>query len=355
MLFTLFQEQGALYYLIAGGAAFLLTLLGLVFGRKFLPKDQGREFAVNGALSKGKDRGAGLILIIALIVAAILFIPLGAQGIVSTDMIVLLAALFFEMLSGYLDDASEKPWGELVKGLIDLLISIVVAVLMFGNTQGTVHLLLFGTSFQLPWFIYIPLAVILIWMSINVTNCADGVDGLCTSLSLTTLGSALAILFGSYSVTHLDLSKVPFLPEELREGLTTLTPWHNDFGLLIWMSLFVLIAYLWFNCSPSSMLMGDAGSRALGLLIAVAFMVTRDPFLFIPCALLLILDGGLGLVKLTVLRVTKSKTFMKNIRTPLHDHARKNKGWSDTQVVTRFTLMQILLSAVTVLLVLTKA
>ena len=46
---------------------------------------------------------------------------------------------------------------------------------------------------------------------------------------------------------------------------------------------------------------------------------------------------------------------MKNIRTPLHDHARKNKGWSDTQVVTRFTLMQILLSAVTVLLVLTKA
>ena len=60
------------------------------------------------------------------------------------------------------------------------------------------------------------------------------------------------------------------------------------------MSLFVLIAYLWFNCSPSSMLMGDAGSRALGLLIAVAFMVTRDPFLFIPCALLLILDGGLS-------------------------------------------------------------
>jgi phospho-N-acetylmuramoyl-pentapeptide-transferase len=323
MLYTLFQEQGALYYLIAGGAAFLLTLLGLVFGRKFLPKDQGREFAVNGALSKGKDRGAGLILIIALIAAAVLLVPL------DLGMIVLLAALFFEMMSGYLDDASEKPWGELIKGVIDLLISIVAAVIAFQKTSGSVVLSLCGTGFQLPAWGYIPLAVILIWVSINVTNCADGVDGLCTSLSLTTLGSALVILLFA---SGLLLADAPM-------------------AALVWMSLFVLVAYLWFNCSPSSMLMGDAGSRALGLLIAMAFLLTGDPFLFIPCALLLILDGGLGLLKLTVLRVTKSKTFMKNIRTPLHDHARKNKGWSDTQVVTRFTLMQILLSAVTVLLV----
>ncbi|HAJ97954.1 MAG TPA: phospho-N-acetylmuramoyl-pentapeptide-transferase, partial [Ruminococcus sp.] len=124
--------------------------------------------------------------------------------------------------------------------------------------------------------------------------------------------------------------------------------------LIVWMALFVLIGYLWFNCSPSSMLMGDAGSRALGLLIALAFMISGMPFLFIPCALMIIIDGGLGLLKLTVLRVTKSKTFMKNIRTPIHDHARKNKGWSDTQVVTRFTLLQILLCVVVVILVFSR-
>ena len=293
-------------------------------------------------------------IIIALTVGAILFIPLGVQGIVSVDMIVLLAALFFEMLSGYLDDASEKPWGELTKGLIDLLISAVVAVLMYFRTNGDVHLLLFGTQFWLPGWVYIPLGVLLVWMSINVTNCADGVDGLCTSLSLTSLGSVMAILLFSFGITHTDLTDILFVPAGFKEASPMPMAWQNDITLLVWMCLFVLIAYLWFNCSPSSMLMGDAGSRALGLLIAVAFMQTQDPFLFIPCALLLILDGGLGLVKLTVLRVTKSKTFMKNIRTPLHDHARKNKGWSDTQVVTRFTLMQILLSAVTVLLVLAK-
>ncbi|MBQ4466306.1 MAG: phospho-N-acetylmuramoyl-pentapeptide-transferase [Oscillospiraceae bacterium] len=329
MLYEIITES-QVPYLISGAAAFLLTLFGLVFGRKFLPKDQGREFAVNGALSRGKARGAGLILIIALIVAGVLFIPL------SLEYVIYFAALFFEMLSGYLDDASEKPWGEAIKGVIDFVIAIAVSVTVYLFHGGDVSLAILGVSFTMPAWLYILLGVILIWASINVTNCADGVDGLCTSLSMVTLASSMVLLmmFGGalgYAFGQPDAGM-------------------GAAGYLVWMSLFVLAAYLWFNCSPSSMLMGDAGSRALGLLIALAFMMTGDPFLFIPCALLLIIDGGLGLVKLTVLRVTPFKNFMKNIRTPIHDHARKNKGWSDTQVVTRFTLLQMLLSVATVML-----
>lgn len=315
MLYSLLSSN-YLYVLLTAAAAFLLTLGGLVFGRRFLPKDQGREFAVNGALSKGKARGAGLILILALIVAGVLLIPLSAEYIIY------FAALFLEMLSGYLDDASDKPWGEAIKGIIDLVIAVGVSVTVYLFHGSTVSLGLFGISFTVPAWLYVILGIVLIWSSINVTNCADGVDGLCTSLSMVTLTSVLVLL----------------------------VCYTNESGMsaVVWMTLFVLIAYLWFNCSPSSMLMGDAGSRALGLLIALAFMVSGEPFLFIPCALLLIIDGGLGLFKLTILRVTKSKTFMQNIRTPIHDHARKNKGWSDTQVVTRFTLLQILISAAAV-------
>lgn len=309
--------------LLSAVISFLLTLGALVFGRRFLPKDHGREFAVNGALSKGKARGAGLLLILALIVSAILCIPM------DVEYIIYLAALFVEMLSGYLDDAAETPWGELKKGIIDLVVAIAVSVTMYLYHGSEVTMPIFGLQFTIPAVLYVILGVILIWASINVTNCADGVDGLCTSLSMVTLAVAAFLLW--------------MLTE------------HTRMSLLIWMSLFVLAAYLWFNCSPSSMLMGDAGSRALGLLIAMAFMMTGMPFLFIPAALLLIVDGGMGLLKLTVLRVTKSKTFMQNIRTPIHDHARKNKGWSDTQVVTRFTLLQMLLAVVTVVLTMNGA
>ena len=306
--------------------AFLLTIVGLVLGRAILPKDQGREFAVNGALSKGKARGAGLILVIVLVVASTLCIPF------SVEYIIYLGALFLEMLSGYLDDASEKPWGELKKGLIDLVVAIGVSVTVYMNHGGAVTLPILNMEFEIPSYVYVILGVILIWASINVTNCSDGVDGLCTSMSLVTLTSVWVIMFFQN------------LGAQYTEPMI----------LIVWMALFVLIGYLWFNCSPSSMLMGDAGSRALGLLIALAFMISGMPFLFIPCALMIIIDGGLGLLKLTVLRVTKSKTFMKNIRTPIHDHARKNKGWSDTQVVTRFTLLQILLCVVVVILVFSR-
>ena len=307
--------------LVCAVASFVLTVVGLVLGRKILQKDQGREFAVNGALSKGKARGAGLILILVLIVASTLFIPF------SVEYIIYLGALFLEMLSGYLDDASETPWGELKKGIIDLVVSVGVSVTVYMNHGGAVTLPILNMEFEIPSYVYVILGVILIWASINVTNCSDGVDGLCTSMSLVTLASIFLMmcLLGNED-------SMPMV-------------------LIVWMALFVLIGYLWFNCSPSSMLMGDAGSRALGLLIALAFMISGMPFLFIPCALMIIIDGGLGLLKLTVLRVTKSKTFMKNIRTPIHDHARKNKGWSDTQVVTRFTLLQILICVVTLILV----
>ncbi|MDE6087556.1 MAG: phospho-N-acetylmuramoyl-pentapeptide-transferase, partial [Oscillospiraceae bacterium] len=264
-----------------------------------------------------------LILILALIASGVICLPL------TIEYIIYFAALFVEMMSGYLDDASETPWGELKKGLIDLVVSAGVSFTVYYFHGGTVLLPILGLELTIPAPVYIILGIILIWASINVTNCADGVDGLCASLSIVTLTSVFFLM----------------------QFVGTFFPESGSISMFVWIAIFMLIAYLWFNCSPSSILMGDAGSRSIGLLIAVAFMLTGMPFLFIPCALVLILDGGLGLVKLTILRVTKSKTFMKNLRTPLHDHARKNKNWSDTQVVTRFVLIQSLLCIAIVLLV----
>ena len=89
--------------------------------------------------------------------------------------------------------------------------------------------------------------------------------------------------------------------------------------------------------------MGDAGSRAIGVFIAFAILKTGRPLLYIPVALIIIIDGGLGLIKVSLLRFLKIK-IMKNIRTPIHDHVRKNKEWSDSQVVFRFSIIQLMIS-----------
>ncbi len=298
--------------------SFLLTVLCLDKLQPWLPTDGGRAFAVNGEKSKGKPRGAGIIFVLVHAILCFLLLP------VDTEMCIYLVLIVAAMLSGYLDDASEKPWGELKKGLIDFLIAILVTVTYIRNNGTTLHLALTGGSLALHPVLYGILAIILIWAAINVVNCTDGVDGLCATLSILTLLSF-------YSV----FSKL--LDDRL-------------YSSAILAFLLCIMGYLWFNASPSKLLMGDAGSRAIGLLFAILALKSGYPLLFIPFCIVYIIDGGLGLIKVTLIRVLKVH-IMKNTRTPLHDHARKNKGWSDTQTVFRFVILQAAVTIVTLYLI----
>ena len=290
--------------------SFLIAFFSLKFFKRILPKDQGRAFAVNGALSEGKPRGAGIIFVTSFTLCTALFYPLDIENIIY------LVLVYAAMLSGYFDDAAETPWGNLKKGLIDLVISLGIAFTYYFYNGSQVKLYITDSTFTIPAPLFIILAGVLVWTVINVTNCTDGVDGLCGSLVMTVL-LPLAFMVTKSGAADMLLPMIMFV---------------------------TLAAYLWFNCSPSQMLMGDAGSRALGVFLAVMFLKTAAPFAFIPMAIVIILDGGLGLLKLSFRRFLKIKNFMEGIRTPLHDHARKNKGWSDTQVVIRFTILQIIVN-----------
>ena len=59
--------------------------------------------------------------------------------------------------------------------------------------------------------------------------------------------------------------------------------------------------------------------------------------------LLLLIDGGLGLIKISFRRFLKIE-ILNNIRTPIHDQVRKRNDWSNTQVVFRFAIIQIIIS-----------
>ena len=290
--------------------SFLIAFFSLKFFKRILPKDQGRAFAVNGALSEGKPRGAGIIFVTSFTLCTALFYPLDIENIIY------LVLVYAAMLSGYFDDAAETPWGNLKKGLIDLVISLGIAFTYYFYNGSQVKLYITDSTFTIPAPLFIILAGVLVWTAINVTNCTDGVDGLCGSLVMTVL-LPLAFMVTKSGAADMLLPMIMFV---------------------------TLAAYLWFNCSPSQMLMGDAGSRALGVFLAVMFLKTAAPFAFIPMAIVIILDGGLGLLKLSFRRFLKIKNFMEGIRTPLHDHARKSKGWSDTQVVIRFTILQIIVN-----------
>lgn len=312
--------------LVPDGNRFLWALAGILFAfaatvaataklQGLLPKDAGREYAHDGKLSAGKPRGAGILFVLAFVVSAFLFVPVNAE------LTIYLILLVICMMTGFLDDASKTPWGEYKKGILDLCVAALVAVTFLQYNSNVIDLPFTGRQIAVPTVLFAVLAVILVWGSVNVTNCADGVDGLSGTLTIITIGTL-------------------YLIDRQRE-----VPGEFSYPILLFAAC--ILGYLWFNATPSKLMMGDAGSRSMGLFISIAVLKTGSPLLYIPVAFVLIMDGGLGLLKIFLLRFLKIR-ILKNTRTPLHDHVRKAWGWSNTQTVFRFAIIQIVLAAAVV-------
>lgn len=321
MLASVFESNQNIIATVGILFAFFATVLLLWKCRDKLPRDLGRDFAVDGKLSAGKPRGAGFLFVLIFAVAALVFAPFQMEWIIY---LLLIAA---SMLTGFLDDCSRNPWGEYKKAVLDLIIAIMVAVTYINYHGTTVAFLVTDATITLPVPVFAILAVVLVWTSINVTNCADGVDGLSGTLTMITLASF-------------------YLLNELLGQETV-------FNYLLLLFMACLLGYLWHNATPSTMLMGDAGSRAMGTLIAIAALVSGRPFVYLAFALVLMVDGGIGLIKVALLRFLKIH-ILKNTRTPLHDHVRKVSGWSNTQAVYRFAIIQLVVSAAVIYFVFLK-
>ena len=102
--------------------AFAATIILMKLLAPKLPHDQGRAFAVEGALSKGKVRGVGLVFVLVFAAAELLY------DYPSVEKLIYVLVITASMFTGYFDDASEKPWNEYVKGALDLSLAVIVAI-----------------------------------------------------------------------------------------------------------------------------------------------------------------------------------------------------------------------------------
>lgn len=302
-----------------------------------LPHDRGREFTLkdNAEAAKGKPTGAGSVFITIFVLLCFILIPM---SFAQTAVLVL---TWITMLTGFLDDRSTTSWGEYLKGFLDLVIGITVSLILYNqlskiSPDGLVRFWLpfFTSQVVVNKIVYVIICTVMVWASINTTNCTDGVDGLSGTLvliALLTLGCIFYFVFG-----HKDIAEYLLVPH-----FTAGANW----AVMIFALAGVVMGYLWHNAFPSQCLMGDAGSRALGFFIGVCVMATGNPFIILATSSIIFINGGMGLLKVFLLRFFKIKIF-STIRFPLHDHMRKNHGWSPTQVLLKFMMMQILVSII---------
>jgi len=356
-----FRLLGSYLVLIGLGAAVASLVTWALLPRLWhrLPSDRGRAFTPGPEASAGKPTGAGLMFVLLLLPVLFLVLPFSAK------LWEIVGCLLLAMLTGYFDDASDNPWSEFRKGGLDLLVAFLASCALCQGRAFVLWLPIVKDSFSAPPWVFIPVATVMLWVAVNATNCSDGVDGLAGSLTLLSLfylGGFLYVIIG-----HIDMAKYLLLPHKPDGAL---------WAVLVFTAAGGLGGYLWHNAEPSAVLMGDAGSRFLGLLVGVAVLATGNPVLILVVAPVVLVNGGTGLVKIVLLRLFRRLgidtrppsdappsasaepddsaqdqprqnlvvRLLHSVRFPLHDHCRKNLEWSNAQVLMRFVLLQAFLT-----------
>ena len=211
---------------------------------------------------------------------------------------------------------------------------------------------------SVPWWLYIPGAGFMLWFVMNATNCSDGVDGLAGTLTTITLMTLAGLLLVVIGVPRFASYFRIFPPmQEGAEFVATHVRVASTWAIGLMTVAGGVAGYLWWNAEPSKVLMVDAGSRFLGLLVGVGVLASGNPLLVFALAPVVLVNGGGGLAKLVLLRLAKKlhmdvgeENVLRRVRFPLHDHCKKNLKWSNAQVLMRFVMLQVFLMPLLLLL-----
>ena len=193
-------------------------------------------------------------------------------------------------------------------------------------------------STKYSWIIFVPIVVLIIISVSNGANITDGIDGLAAGTSaiiILTLGIFSWISGNIIFSNYLNIMYIPNLGEIV---------------IFICSMLGALIGFLWYNAFPAQIFMGDTGSLTIGAIISViAIMVRKELLLPLLCGIFLIENLSV-IIQVFYYKYSKKKTgFGKRVflMAPIHHHFQK-KGMHESKIVSRFWIIGIILSVLTI-------
>ena len=192
-----------------------------------------------------------------------------------------------------------------------IIISLLVAIVAYEyipNINGTINLPFVSITKNypyLPFWLFIPLMTITIAVLANGVNFTDGFDTLAAVPCITNLLFVGVISFISSNTGWSNYLLIPHIP-----GLQELLP-------LIGAIIGTLLAYLWFNSPPSTIIMGDSGSVGLGGLIGILFVFTKAGFYLPIVGFIFLLEFVSVVIQIGYFKMTRKRFFLM---APIHHH-----------------------------------
>lgn len=272
----------------------------------------------------------GLVFIGAAIFATLLCARFDNVFVVAS----LLCLVGFSAL-GFKDDLNKILGGKNHDGLspraklaVQVLIGLVISSLLYFHGE-------LGSKFYLPFykFALLDLGVfaIIFWTIVivaasNAVNLTDGLDGLA---SVPAIFSLLTLGVFAYICGHAVFSTYLLLPKIMGVGETVIIA-----AALIGS----LMGFLWFNCHPAEVFMGDSGSLSVGAYIGLMGVMTKNEILLIIIGFVFVMETLSVILQVGSFKIFKKRIFLM---APIHHHF-EIKGWVENKIIVRFWLIAIL-------------
>tara|TARA_B100000029_G_scaffold477216_1_gene522083 strand:+ start:213 stop:1316 length:1104 start_codon:yes stop_codon:yes gene_type:complete len=290
-------------------------------------------------LQEGKDQTptmGGLFIVSAIVLSILLWADLSSRFV----QLAVLVTVAFAALGG-IDDwiKLSTPRNGLsartkliVQSSIALVVSFGLYVVLRSHPRGLELIWPIGDAGVWLGGGFVAWAMLVLVGSSNAVNLTDGLDGLASGC-MVVAGTAFAAL--CYLAGHSVLAQYLGIPYVAGAG---------ELAIVMGSLVGAMLGFLWFNCHPAQVFMGDTGSLPIGALLGVAALATRQE-------LLLVIVGGVFVVETisVILQVASFRLLGRRIIacSPLHNHL-LFRGDSESKIVVRFWIGSIVLAVMAV-------
>ena len=327
----------------AAVTAFLLTLIfgnfiiriliALKLGQPIRGAAEVHRLAELHGGKQGTPTMGGVLVIGSVFVSSLLWARLDNRFV----WLVLFCMVYLGAL-GFADDYLKvtKKKSDGISGRIKLVFQIALALIVTAVFLSSPLLEVQARSLYVPfvkapvianmgWFTFIFFLLVIVGSS-NAVNLTDGLDGLAIGCTITVAFAYALLSYAAGNFRIAEYLQVPFYP--FAGELTVVCSALIGAGL----------GFLWFNCFPAKVFMGDTGSLSIGGMIGVVAICCKQELLLVVVGGVFVIEAVSVILQVMSFKLTGKRIF---VMSPLHHHFELT-GWKENTVIVRFWILSII-------------
>jgi phospho-N-acetylmuramoyl-pentapeptide-transferase len=317
------------------GPKTIVLLTRLKLGQPLRLKSEVRELADLHSSKKGTPTMGGILILLTVTISSFLW----CDPLNHLYWLVMLSMLFLGLI-GFADDYEKvaKKNSKGIRGWQKLAAQLLLAVFVYTFLRYYSEYPGASNRLYIP-FLKTPVVVdmgilavvffaVVIMGTSNAVNLTDGLDGLAIGCFISV---AMTYAVFCYVAGNARLATYLFLP---------LVSGAGDLAVFCAALVGSGLGFLWFNCHPARVFMGDTGSLALGGVLGVIAICVHQELALVLAGGVFVIEAGSVLIQVASFKLTGKRVFAMS---PLHHHF-ELKGWNESTVTVRFWIMSLLAS-----------